>query len=148
MTLLEDRHASMNDFELAPQLAADCHLIGDLRLSRVMLLDDKRYPWVVLVPRRNGIREIYQLDANDRSQLLDESCRVGERLMRCFDGEKLNIGALGNLVPQLHLHHVVRRGGDPAWPGPVWGHSAAVRYTAPEVTERLTLLRDALIETD
>ena len=111
----------MDEFSLHPRLASDCHPLGDLPLSRVLLLDDSRYPWLILVPRRPDIREIYQLDAADRESLLEESCQVGEFMMRAFKGEKLNIGALGNLVPQLHLHHIVRNSTDPAWPGPVWG---------------------------
>ena len=134
----------MTGFALHPRLAADCHVIGDLPLCRVLLLDDRRYPWVLLVPRRDGVREIYQLGVDDRRQLLDESCRVGELLMTAFAGDKLNVGALGNLVPQLHLHHVVRSDGDPAWPGPVWGHSPAVAYPAEMLERRVSLLRSGL----
>lgn len=134
----------MEDFSLHPQLARDCHLLGDLDLSRVLLLNDNRYPWVVLVPRRPDVREIYQLVPADRHSLLEESCRVGEFMMRAFAGEKLNVGALGNLVPQLHLHHVVRHRSDPAWPGPVWGHSAAVPYGREMLAERLQVLRAGL----
>ena len=134
----------MDDFSLHPQLASDCHLLGDLGLSRVLLLDDSRYPWVILVPRRADVREIYQLDPADRKRLLEESCRLGEFMMRAFAGEKLNVGALGNLVPQLHLHHIVRRRADPAWPGPVWGHSVAVPYTRKMLAERVQMLRNGL----
>jgi diadenosine tetraphosphate (Ap4A) HIT family hydrolase len=134
----------VDDFSLHPQLASDCHLLGDLGLSRVLLLDDSRYPWVILVPRRADIREIYQLDPADRNLLLEESCRLGEFMMRAFAGEKLNVGALGNLVPQLHLHHIVRRRADPAWPGPVWGHSVAVPYTRKMLAERVQMLRNGL----
>jgi len=116
----------MKRFLLHEQLAADCHWVGDLALSSVLLLNDSRYPWLVLVPRRAGLREIYQLCSDDRQHFLGEACRVGEFVMGTFDGEKLNMGALGNLVPQLHLHLVVRYRADPAWPGPVWGHSPAV----------------------
>ena len=134
----------MDTFSLHPTLAADCHWVGDLGLSRVLLLDDSRYPWVLLVPRRAAVTEIYQLSDSDRATLLDESCRLGEFLMAVFDGGKLNVGALGNLVPQLHLHHVVRHVGDPAWPGPVWGHSPACRYTGAALAERLLLIRNGL----
>ncbi|MCG6966101.1 MAG: HIT family protein [Chromatiaceae bacterium] len=134
----------MPSFSLHPQLALDCHPVGDLALSQVLLLNDRRYPWVILVPRRAGIREIYELATDDRIMLLAESCRVGRFLMAVFDGTKLNVGALGNLVPQLHLHHVVRQVGDPAWPGPVWGHSAAAPYRAAELAERIALLRKGL----
>jgi len=131
-------------FQLHAQLARDCHLIGDLQLSRALLLDDRRYPWVILVPRRPAVREIYQLPPEDRERLLEESCATSAFMMRRFAGDKLNVGALGNLVPQLHLHHVVRRVGDPAWPGPVWGHSAAVPYSSEALDERLQILRTGL----
>jgi len=134
----------VDEFSLHPRLASDCHPLGDLPLSRVLLLDDSRYPWLILVPRRPDIREIYQLDATDRESLLEESCQVGEFMMRAFKGEKLNVGALGNLVPQLHLHHIVRNSSDPAWPGPVWGHSAAVPYKRQMLAERLQMLREGL----
>lgn len=134
----------MSDFLLHPRLQADCHPVGELRLCRVLLFDDSRYPWVVLVPRRPGLREIYDLDAADRATLFDEASQVGEVLMRSCPGDKLNLGALGNLVPQLHLHLVVRNQGDPAWPGPVWGHSAAAPYAAEALAERLALLRAGL----
>ena len=142
--VLRTQRINVEDFRLHPQLANDCHVIGDMGLSRALLLDDSRYPWVILVPVRADIREIYQLAAEDRQRLLEESCRTGEFLMREFAGEKLNIGALGNLVPQLHVHHVVRSHTDPAWPGPVWGHSAAVPYAEELLTERLRILRGGL----
>ncbi len=134
----------MEDFKLHRQLATDCHVLGDLVLSRVLLLDDSRYPWLILVPRRPNVREVYQLAPADRHTLLDESCRVGEFMMQAFAGEKLNIGALGNLVPQLHLHHIVRSSTDPAWPGPVWGHSPAVAYQPGALAQRLLMIREGL----
>jgi diadenosine tetraphosphate (Ap4A) HIT family hydrolase len=134
----------LSDFILHPRLAADSHAVGELGLCSVRLLDDCRYPWVILVPRRAAVREIYELSPADRGMLLEESCRLGALMMQAFGGEKLNLGALGNLVPQLHLHHVVRRSGDPAWPGPVWGHSAAEPYPASELAQRLGLLRRGL----
>lgn len=134
----------MKDFDLHPRLAADCHLVGELVLSRVLLFNDSRYPWVILVPRRSDVTELYRLAPADRHALLDESCLLGECMMQGFSGDKLNIGALGNLVPQLHLHHVVRRRSDPAWPGSVWGHSPAVPYAARALAQRLAVLRDGL----
>ena len=80
-------------------------------------MNDSNYPWFILVPAREGIREIYQLEAADRVQLLDESCALSEFIMDYYKGEKLNVAALGNQVPQLHLHHIVRYASDPAWPG-------------------------------
>ena len=138
------RDPIMTGFHLHPRLAQDCHPVGDLPLSRVLLLNDRRYPWLILVPRRAGIQEIYQLAAVDRGQLLTESCETAEAMVQSFGGDKLNIGTLGNLVPQLHVHHVIRRREDPAWPGPVWGHSAAEPYTDDELTKRLAVVRTAL----
>ncbi len=112
----------MPTFQLHPRLAADCHLLGHFPLCALLLMDDATYPWFILVPRRPGITEIHQLDGGDRALLMEESCRLGEAVLEEFGGDKLNVAALGNVVPQLHLHHIVRRVGDPAWPGPVWGH--------------------------
>lgn len=116
--------------DIHPQLLADCILLGRFPLSRLLLMNDSNYPWFILVPDREGIREIYQLDEADRVQLLGESCALAEFLMRHFDGDKLNVAALGNQVPQLHLHHIVRYESDPAWPGPVWGRHPPVPYSA------------------
>ena len=111
------------------QLKEDCINLGRFRLSHLLLMNDRNYPWYILVPDRDEIREIYQLDSGDRRQLLDESCLLAEFLMREFDGDKLNIAALGNQVPQLHLHHIVRYENDPAWPGPIWGRQPPLPYT-------------------
>lgn len=134
----------MTDFCVHPRLGADSLFVGDAALSRVLLFDDCRYPWVILVPRVSDLREIYELPAADRNQLLEESCLVGRWLMREFAADKLNVAAIGNLVPQLHLHHVARYRDDPAWPGPVWGHSPAVRYSEAEAAGRVAALRDGL----
>jgi diadenosine tetraphosphate (Ap4A) HIT family hydrolase len=92
-------------------------------------MNDRNYPWYILVPDRSDIREVYQLTIDDRHQLLVESCLLSEFLMEEFDGDKLNVAALGNQVPQLHLHHVVRYETDPAWPAPVWGRQPPLPYT-------------------
>ena len=115
-------------FSLHPQLQKDGIEMGELPLSRLLLLNDSRYPWFVLVPRRENISEVYQLEEAEQQQLLRESSQLGRWLMTEFSGDKLNIGALGNLVPQLHLHHIVRFRGDAAWPGPVWGVGSAIPY--------------------
>lgn len=108
-------------------------MIGDFPLSRLLLLNDARFPWFILVPRREGISEIYQLDEAEQQQLLRESSQLGRFLMESFNGDKLNIGALGNIVPQLHLHHIVRYEGDEAWPGPVWGGGTPLPFIDDEV---------------
>ena len=114
--------------EIHPRLAADCILLGRFPLCHLLLMNDSNYPWFILVPDREGVREIYQLDDADRAQLLGESCALAEFLMRDFDGDKLNVAALGNQVPQLHLHHIVRYQSDPAWPAPVWGRHPPIPY--------------------
>ena len=127
-------------FSLDPRLANDCEVIGDLPLSRVLLMKDSRYPWCILVPRQPAITEIYQLSVAQQQQLLAESSLVGERLMAMCEGHKLNVAALGNVVSQLHVHHVVRFEDDPSWPGPVWGVGSAEPYDS----ETLAALTDTL----
>ncbi len=124
-------------FELHPRLAADTSFIADWPLCRVLLMEDARYFWLVLVPRRDGVSEITELSPEDRAALMEEAARAG-RIIK--GGGKLNIGALGNLVPQLHLHVVARKAGDPAWPGPVWGHSPAVPYDDAARAARIALV--------
>ena len=115
-------------FILHPRLDADTFFIADWPLCRVLLMNDGRYPWLILVPRRDGMVELTDLSAADRGLLIEEIARAGE-IVRSRPGvTKVNIGALGNLVPQLHVHVLGRHPGDPAWPGPVWGHSSAVPY--------------------
>ncbi len=125
-------------FTLHPRLAADTSFIADWPLCRVLLMEDARYFWLVLVPRRDGVTEITDLSAEDRALLMEETARAGEIIK---GGAKLNIGALGNLVTQLHLHVVARHPGDPAWPGPVWGHSPAVAYDDAARAARIALVR-------
>ena len=118
----------MTNFVLDPRLAADTAFIADGPLSQVRLMDDTRFPWLVRVPRVNGISEWLELDGGQQRLLLAEINQAGQ-LIRAQPGvEKLNIGALGNIVRQLHVHLIGRHEGDPAWPGPVWGHGAAVRH--------------------
>jgi len=127
-------------FVLHPRLAADTVFVADWDLSRVLLMNDARYFWLVLVPRKDGATEITDLTPAERATLMEEAARAGAILKQ--DGaEKLNIGALGNLVPQLHLHVIGRRKGDPAWPGPVWGHSPAVPYEPAEKARRIALVQ-------
>lgn len=110
-------------FALDPRLAADTHLVGKGPLSELLLFDDARYPWFVLVPRRSGAEELVHLSVDDRETLQAESTALATALRSAFSVDKVNVGALGNVVRQLHVHHVGRRLDDPAWPGPVWGHA-------------------------
>ncbi len=116
--------------EIHPRLAADCVVLGRFALCHLLLMNDRNYPWFILVPDRGDVSEIYQLEHDDRARLLAESCLLSEFIMQVFEGDKLNVAALGNQVPQLHLHHIVRYRSDPAWPGPVWGKQAPVSYAA------------------
>jgi len=120
---------------LHPRLAADCIRLGRFELCHLLLMNDCSYPWFILVPDRDGVREIIDLEPADRRLLLDESCRLSEYLTGAYRGDKLNVAAIGNLVPQLHLHHVVRFETDRAWPAPVWGRFPAVTYSASAVAE-------------
>ena len=134
----------MTDFLLDPRLAADSAFIADGPLSQVRLMDDTRYPWLVLVPRVNGASEWLDLDGGQQRLLLAEINQAGQ-LIRAQPGvEKLNIGALGNIVRQLHVHLVGRHDGDPAWPGPVWGHGAAVRHAPAALATQIDAWRRRL----
>lgn len=132
------------NFELHPQLAADTVLVGDLPLCRLLLMNDRQYPWTILVPRRAGLREIYELHESDQLRFWRESAQLSQTLMTAFGGDKLNVAALGNMVPQLHIHHIVRFKGDPAWPAPVWGKHPAQPYETSALNERLQQLRTLL----
>ena len=117
-------------FLLDPRLAADTIPVGELALSRVLLMDDSRFPWLILVPRRPDCREIIDLGAADRMMLMDEIAACSGALQRVTAAEKLNVGAIGNRVAQLHVHVVARFASDDAWPEPVWGRGAPVRFAA------------------
>jgi diadenosine tetraphosphate (Ap4A) HIT family hydrolase len=127
-------------FFLDQRLQQDTIALGRFPLSLLLLMNDRTYPWLILVPQRAGIREIYELDPADQQQLLRESSHLAATLAAHFHPDKLNIAALGNIVPQLHLHHVVRYQNDPAWPAPVWGKALPVPYRPGEVAA----LRDTL----
>ncbi|MGY2048064.1 HIT domain-containing protein [Methylobacterium sp. JK268] len=133
----------MSDFPLDPRLKADTLPLGDLPLSSVLLLDDARFPWFVLVPRRPDLAELTDLAAADAVALMEE-IRIATRVMLDLaKPDKVNVGALGNVVAQLHVHVVGRFRSDPAWPGPVWGHGARTPYpphAAAQLIERARAL--------
>ncbi len=116
-------------FELDPRLAAETILVGETSLSQVLLMNDARYLWLILVPRRSDVTEPFELSEADQVQLWRESMRLGEAMKAHFAAYKLNIAALGNQVAQLHVHHIARFHTDDAWPGPVWGVGSAVPYS-------------------
>jgi diadenosine tetraphosphate (Ap4A) HIT family hydrolase len=115
-------------FTLDARLKADTIHVGSLALSRVLLMNDARFAWLILVPAREDLREIHDLDMPDRSLLIEEVAVVSRALESLYQPEKINVGALGNIVSQLHVHIVARQLGDAAWPGPVWGVGQAVPY--------------------
>jgi len=120
-----------------PQLKKDCLVLGRFRLSHLLLMQDANYPWFILVPDREDVSEIYQLSTEDQVELIKESSILSSVLKEQFAADKLNIAALGNIVPQLHVHHVVRYRDDPAWPAPVWG-KIPMRPYATEQLEKAT----------
>jgi diadenosine tetraphosphate (Ap4A) HIT family hydrolase len=110
------------------RLAESGWLVEDWTLSRLLLADDARFPWLILVPRRSGVSEIHQLGIADRRTLTEEIARASTGLQTISGVGKINVGALGNIVRQLHVHVVARHPEDSAWPGPVWGHGTPLRY--------------------
>ncbi|HET7267573.1 MAG TPA: HIT family protein [Oleiagrimonas sp.] len=136
------------NFELDPRLAADTTVITELALCRVCLMKDARFAWLILVPRRPDMAEIDQLTSSEQSTLWSEVTQAMQALRRVAPCDKLNVGALGNIVRQLHVHVVARRENDAAWPGPVWGAGTTQPYAA-EVLEALSLqLQNALLDRD
>ncbi|HKR76285.1 MAG TPA: HIT domain-containing protein [Rhodanobacter sp.] len=131
-------------FALDPRLQADTRHVTMLPLCELRLMDNARYPWLVLVPRRAGMVEVADLAEAEQAQLWREANQAAAALRAVALCDKLNLGALGNIVRQLHLHVVARTQGDAAWPGPVWGSGAAVPYAADTLAERLDALRRAL----
>ncbi|MBO0755842.1 MAG: HIT domain-containing protein [Bradyrhizobiaceae bacterium] len=136
---------SSSAWQLHPQLVRDTVAIGDLSLSRVLLMNDANYPWLVLVPRRAGLLELIDLDEPDRARLIAEICQVSHGLKTVALFDKLNIATIGNLVPQLHIHIVARRRTDVAWPKPVWGFVPPRTYDAADLDRLAKALHRALI---
>ncbi|WP_116475703.1 HIT domain-containing protein [Zobellella maritima] len=136
----------MTEFVLHPQLLADTQRLGDLPLSRVLLAKDSRYPWLILVPRRADIQEIHWLTAAEQVQLIQESSALGRLMEQWLAPDKINVAALGNMVPQLHLHHIARFRSDAAWPGPIWGKHQALPYTDAELVQVTLQWQERLAE--
>ncbi|XGA80526.1 HIT domain-containing protein [Halomonas sp. CH40] len=119
----------MNDIALDERLEADTFPVTELPLCRVLLMNDTRFTWVILVPRQPGASEVFDLDEESQQQLWREASALGAAMKEAFEGDKINIAALGNMVSQLHVHIIVRHKNDAAWPGPVWGLGSAEPYT-------------------
>lgn len=135
-------------FELDPQLQNDTVVLGEFPLSLVLMSRDANYPWCILVPRRKGVYAAHHLAEEDRQQLMKESCHLAEVMADVFVPDRMNVAALGNVVPQLHVHHVARFKTDPAWPKPIWGVVEAKAFTEEELGERVARLRSALAGED
>jgi len=132
---------SESAWSLHPQLKKDTIDIGDLPLSRVLVIRDANYPWLLLVPRRENAVEIIDLDEVAQAQLMTEISRVSRALKEITKCDKLNVAALGNMVPQLHVHVIARRTGDVAWPRPVWGVAPPLAHDAEEVQKFISAIR-------
>ena len=126
---------------LHPQLERDTATFGDLPLSRVLIINDANFPWLLLVPRRPDMIDVIDLDEVEQAQLMTEIARVARALKEVTECDKLNIAALGNAVPQLHVHIIARRASDPAWPRPVWGVMQPLAHDAEEVQGFISALR-------
>jgi len=133
-------------FSLHPQLEADTLALGSFPLCTCRLMNDMHYPWLILVPQRADVKEIFQLNVKDQQQFLRESSYVAQRLTLHFSADKINIGALGNMVPQLHIHHIARYCNDAAWPAPVWGRFPAQPYAPEYLPKMLEQLRLAFAD--
>ena len=129
---------------LHPELEKYTITLGRFTLCHLLLMNDANYPWFVLVPDRENITEIYQLDAQDQRQLIHESSILAEALAQGFHADKINIAALGNIVPQLHVHHIVRYRSDPAWPAAVWGKLDPVSYSDKALHDRMDMIKAVL----
>jgi diadenosine tetraphosphate (Ap4A) HIT family hydrolase len=131
-------------FVLDDRLASDTLVIGDLQLCRVLLMNDARWPWLILAPRREGVVELIDLERTEQAQLVDEADCAARFLKVHATADKINIGALGNIVRQLHVHIVARFVGDSAWPAPVWGCGPAVTYEEDAARALIEAAREGL----
>lgn len=133
-------------FALDSRLQQDCLVIGDFPLCRLLLMNDSNYPWFILVPRREEVSELFQLDADDQRQLWQETTLLAETLKDIFAADKMNVATLGNVVSQLHMHVIVRRREDASWPAPVWGRYPAQPYTEQQAGQVVDKLRSVLAD--
>lgn len=132
-------------FTLHERLQADTHEVARLALCRVLLMNDRSVPWLILVPQRPGLTEIHDLNTNDRIRLIEEISCASETIQQLFAPDKINVGMLGNLVSQLHIHVIARYKTDRAWPGPIWGTGPALPYHSDETAAIVDRLRASLV---
>lgn len=131
-------------FELHPKLAEDCFVLGNFELSTLLMMNDYHFPWFILVPQRTNIKEIHQLSESEQIQLTKESTYLSAVIQTQFKAHKMNIAALGNMVPQLHLHIIARFDFDTCWPHPVWGRAQHLIFEKPQLLERIDQIKQAL----
>lgn len=131
-------------FQLHPRLQQDCVVLGDLPLCQVLLIKENIGPWLILVPKIANLKEIHHMSSEQQIQFIQESSAVATLLEKTFSPDKINIGALGNMVPQLHVHHIARFTTDIAWPGPVWGNTDGIIREQTAQTQLVYQLRDEL----
>lgn len=134
----------MNTFDVHSQLLNDCAVIGDAALSRVLLMNDARFPWLILVPRIEGLRDFHEVPSESRATLFDEIDSASRAVQNIINADKINVAALGNQVPQLHVHVIGRLKNDLAWPGPVWGVGAAAPYDDDVRSKRIAFVSEAM----
>lgn len=134
----------MAAFELDDRLSGDSDLVVTLGLCQLRMMNDRRWPWLILVPQRPGIEELFELKPLDQALLTFETNLAAEALKKVTDATKVNIGALGNVVRQLHVHVIARRENDANWPGPVWGFGAREPYGADEKKALIEKIAKAL----
>jgi diadenosine tetraphosphate (Ap4A) HIT family hydrolase len=132
---------TLESWSLHPQLARDTIVVGDLALSRLLVVNDANWPWLLLVPRRQGASEVIDLDEVERAQLMTEIARVAHALKEVTACDKLNVAALGNVVPQLHVHVIARRSGDAGWPKPIWGAAPPLPHDPRELDRFVTAIK-------
>jgi diadenosine tetraphosphate (Ap4A) HIT family hydrolase len=128
-------------FQLHPRLQSNTLPLCELTLCEVRLMNDRRFPWLILIPKRPAITEVHQLSLEDQQQLICESSRASVALEKLYTPGKINVAALGNLVPQLHWHVVARRSNDPCWPGPIWGCGQPIAYDDGECAQQIATLQ-------
>jgi len=132
------------NFQLHPRLQQDCIRIGRFDLCQLLMMNDSQYPWFILVPEVANVSELYQLTTAQREVFIAESCYLAEQLAELFNADKMNVANIGNLVPQLHIHHIVRYSTDIAWPAPVWGKFPAIPYTDQQITGQIKRIESGL----
>ena len=132
-------------FALHPDLQKDTYTVGQFKLSLILLHKDANFPWLILVPKREKVREIHHLSEDEQIQLIKESSHLSEVMTSIYAPTTMNIAALGNVVPQLHVHHIARFKNDPVWPKPVWGAIDALEYSEEKLAERFERLHSSLV---